>query len=73
MKILIKAFSKAIFILALLLETGQVFAKKLVHHEIILSAIPEQVWALMSDVNRYAQWNPTLKLMGKLDKPLAKK
>lgn len=50
---------------------GQVFAKKSVHHEIIIAAPPEQVWAVIIDLNRYAQWNPALKLIGKLDKPLA--
>lgn len=68
MKIFIQLFSKIIFILALLLGAGQVFAKKIAHHEIIISATPEQVWAVLSDIKNYAQWNPTLQPVGDIAK-----
>lgn len=64
MKKWIKSITKALVALGLLLTAGQVFAMKTVRHEIIIPATPEQVWAVISDISRYSQWNPTLKPRG---------
>lgn len=64
MKKLIKSIAKPVVALGLLLASGHALAKKVVHHEIIIPATPEQVWAVISDISRYSQWNPTLKPRG---------
>ena len=37
--------------------------KKSVHHEISINASPEKVWKVLTDMNAYDQWNPTMKLV----------
>nr|WP_299386427.1 SRPBCC domain-containing protein [Allomuricauda sp.] len=46
-------------ILIVLIFTG----KKSVHHEITINASPEKVWGVLTDMNAYDEWNPTMKLI----------
>lgn len=48
-----------IVVLAILVFTG----KKSVHHEIIMNAAPEKVWRVLTDMNQYPEWNPTMLLL----------
>lgn len=51
----------AIFILALVILyfTG----RKSVHHETVINASPEKIWAVLIDTDSYGSWNPTMKLL----------
>lgn len=37
--------------------------KKSVHHEISINATPQKVWEVLTDMNAYEEWNPTMKLV----------
>ncbi len=37
--------------------------RKSVHHEIIINASPENVWAVLMDTDNYSSWNPVMKLV----------
>ncbi len=52
-----------LILLGVLLGAGHVLAKKSAHSEIIINATPEQVWAVLTDMATYPEWNPTMKLV----------
>lgn len=66
-----KLITKTLLLLATILTVGQLFVMKTAHHEIIIIATPEQVWAVISDIPNYSQWNPTLKPIGETKATLA--
>lgn len=37
--------------------------KKSVHHEISINASPQKVWEVLTNMNDYDEWNPTMKLV----------
>ncbi len=45
-----------VVLLVILYFTGN----KSVHHEIVIQASPEEVWAVLSDTDAYPAWNPVL-------------
>ena len=47
----------ALFIVLIL--TG----KKSVHHEIIINANPQKVWKVLTETEKYDEWNPVMKLL----------
>lgn len=52
----------ALGIIALLLILS-VTGKKSVHHEITIRAEPEKVWSVLTDTDKYDQWNPVMLLL----------
>lgn len=52
-------------LLVILYFTG----KKSVYQEITINASPENVWAVLTDMSKYDEWNPVMKLLeGKVKK-----
>ena len=45
-----------VVILAILYVMG----RKSVHHEIVIYGTPKQVWNVLSDTDKYKEWNPTM-------------
>ena len=42
--------------------------KKSVHSELTIKASPEKVWQVLTDTDKYPEWNPTMKLLdGKME------
>ncbi len=37
--------------------------KKSVHHEILINASPQKVWEVLTNMDDYDEWNPTMKLV----------
>ena len=37
--------------------------RKSVHHELIVNAPPEEVWKVLTDTERYNEWNPVMELV----------
>lgn len=54
--ILLVALIAILFILYL---TG----RKSVHHEIVIQASPEKVWAVITNTDQYPDWNPVMQLL----------
>lgn len=54
-----KWFLSLAFLITLLLML-YLIGKKSVHHEIIVQATPEQVWAVLIDTQSYPDWNPVI-------------
>lgn len=46
-------------VLVILVFTG----RKSVHHEITIDATPEKVWQVLTDMEKYPEWNPTMQLV----------
>ena len=46
-------------IITILYFTG----RKSVHHEIMINASPELVWSVLTDMDKYDEWNPVMKLI----------
>lgn len=59
MKKLMYIFIGILVILIILAFTGN----KSVHHEITINASPEKVWNVLTDMNDYPKWNPTMELI----------
>lgn len=36
---------------------------KSVHHEILINASPEKVWEVLTDTDKYKEWNPVMELL----------
>ncbi|MEM8898698.1 MAG: SRPBCC family protein [Bacteroidota bacterium] len=54
---------KVLMILSVFLLLGLILAvmgHKHVHHEIMIAASPEEVWAVIIDTDLYAEWNPAI-------------
>ena len=44
-------------------------SRKSVHSEIIIPALPQEIWKVLMDQNAYPEWNPVLiPVRGKLEK-----
>lgn len=52
-----------IIILALALVTLYFTGRKSVHHEIVIDASPDKVWAILIDAKGYKSWNPVMELV----------
>ncbi len=39
------------------------FGRKSVHHEITISASPEKVWKVLTDMDKFPEWNPVMELL----------
>lgn len=52
-----------LIILGLVLVTLYVTGRKSVHHEIVIDASPDKVWAILTDVKGYKFWNPVMELV----------
>lgn len=41
---------------------------KSVHHEVIIAESPEKVWQVLTDTDKYKEWNPVMELLeGKIE------
>ena len=49
--------------LILLLLAGHLFAQKSVRSEVTISASPEAVWKVLTEVDDYPNWNPTMRVL----------
>ncbi len=52
-------FIGILVILVILFFTGN----KSVHHEITINATPDEVWNILTEMNDYTKWNPTMELL----------
>ena len=59
-----------IYIIIILLAIVVLYftGSKSVHHEINIAASPEKVWKILTDSDKYDEWNPTMELLeGKIE------
>jgi hypothetical protein len=40
-----------------------IIGKKSVHSEILINASADKVWQVLTDTDKYSEWNPTMKLL----------
>lgn len=59
MKKLMYIFISILVILVILVFSGN----KSVHHGITINAAPEKVWNVLTEMNDYPNWNPTMELL----------
>ncbi len=52
-----------IAILVVVLFVLYFLGKKSIHHEISINASPEKVWKVLTNMDDYDEWNPTMKLV----------
>lgn len=52
-----------IIIFFLVLVIMNLIGNKSVHHEIQINANPEKVWEVLTDTDKYKEWNPVMELL----------
>jgi len=58
--------SKFMYILLTIIAVFAVLVflgKKSAHHEIMINASPEKVWSVLTETDKYDDWNPVMKLL----------
>ncbi len=52
-----------IIIILLAIVVMYFMGNKSVHHEIVINKSPEKVWEVLTDTDRYKEWNPVMELL----------
>ena len=60
---MISKFTIVIIVVIALITVLYFTGKKSVHTEITVSASPENVWRVLTDMDKYSEWNPVMKLL----------
>ncbi|CAH1519866.1 conserved hypothetical protein [Vibrio owensii] len=50
-------------LLAASMSVSSILGSKSVHTEIIIPSTPEKVWQVLTDIERYQEWNPAITLV----------